>query len=221
MLQAFIAALLVAGTPGKADSRTAETDLLYAMGALLGAHIKPLSLSSRELDVVKRGFADAAAGRKLRLDDPDLEEWGPRVDAFLSKRGNPKIAAQKERGRPVLESEASQPGAVRTPTGLVYRPLREGAGATPARTSTVRVEYQGHLVDGTVFDSSSSHGGPAEFRLDQVIPCWTEGVQRMKAGGKARLVCPSSIAYGDQGRPPQIPAGATLIFDIELLDVRR
>ena len=139
----------------------------------------------------------------------------------MSKRGNPKIAAQKERGRPVLESEASQPGAVRTPTGLVYRPLREGAGATPARTSTVRVEYQGHLVDGTVFDSSSSHGGPAEFRLDQVIPCWTEGVQRMKAGGKARLVCPSSIAYGDQGRPPQIPAGATLIFDIELLDVRR
>jgi len=84
----------------------------------------------------------------------------------------------------------------------------------------VRVHYHGTLTDGTVFDSSVQRGQPAEFPLNQVIPCWTEGVQRMKVGEKARLVCPSEVAYGDRGAPPNIPGGATLIFDVELLSIR-
>jgi FKBP-type peptidyl-prolyl cis-trans isomerase FkpA len=87
-------------------------------------------------------------------------------------------------------------------------------------TSNVKVNYKGTFIDGTEFDSSAKNGQPAEFPLNQVIACWTEGVQKMKVGGKAQLVCPSDIAYGDQGRPPQIPGGATLVFEVELLEVK-
>ncbi|HEX8908988.1 MAG TPA: FKBP-type peptidyl-prolyl cis-trans isomerase, partial [Anaeromyxobacteraceae bacterium] len=91
----------------------------------------------------------------------------------------------------------------------------------PKETDTVKVHYTGTLIDGKVFDSSVKRGQPAEFPLNQVIKCWTEGVAKMKVGGKAKLVCPSSIAYGDEGRPPTIPGGATLVFEVELLDVKK
>jgi len=118
-----------------------------------------------------------------------------------------------------LEKAAAAPGAVRTPSGLVYRELRPGSGPSPKATDEVKVHYRGTLMDGTEFDSSYKRNEPATFPLNQVIPCWTEGVQKMKVGGKAQLVCPSSIAYGDHGSPPEIPGGATLLFEIELLGI--
>jgi FKBP-type peptidyl-prolyl cis-trans isomerase FkpA len=114
-----------------------------------------------------------------------------------------------------LEKAAAAPGAIRTPSGLIYRELRAGTGTSPVSTDTVKVNYKGTLVDGKTFDSSDG----IKFPLNQVIPCWTEGVQKMKVGGKSELVCPSSIAYGDRGSPPSIPGGATLIFEIELLGI--
>jgi FKBP-type peptidyl-prolyl cis-trans isomerase FkpA len=114
-----------------------------------------------------------------------------------------------------LEKAASAPGAIRTPSGLVYRELRAGTGTSPVATDTVKVNYRGTLVDGKKFDSNDG----IKFPLNQVIPCWTEGVQKMKVGGKAELVCPSSIAYGPNGMPPDIPGGATLVFEIELLGI--
>ena len=108
-------------------------------------------------------------------------------------------------------------GAERLPEGIVVVSERRGDGPRPAKSDRVRVKYEGRLVDGSRFDGNDA----AEFRLDQVIPCWTQGVQRMQVGGRARLVCPSASAYGDQGRPPQIPGGATLIFEIELLGIAR
>jgi FKBP-type peptidyl-prolyl cis-trans isomerase FkpA len=119
-----------------------------------------------------------------------------------------------------LNQAASEPGATRTASGLVYRELKPGTGLSPKATDTVTVHYRGTLVDGTEFDSSYKRNEPAEFPLNRVIPCWTEGVQRMKVGGKSRLVCPAGMAYGDQGSPPTIPGGATLIFEIELLGIR-
>jgi FKBP-type peptidyl-prolyl cis-trans isomerase FkpA len=113
---------------------------------------------------------------------------------------------------------AAEPGAVKTDSGLVYREITPGTGASPKATDTVKVNYRGTLVDGTEFDSSYKRNEPAQFPLNGVIRCWTEGVQKMKVGGKSMLVCPSDIAYGDQGRPG-IPGGATLIFEIELLDI--
>jgi len=108
---------------------------------------------------------------------------------------------------------------VKTSSGLVYGELRAGSGATPRPSDVVKVNYRGTLIDGTEFDSSYKRNQPAEFPLDRVVPCWTEGLQRMKVGGKARLVCPSEIAYGEEGSPPLIPGGATLIFEIELLGI--
>ena len=118
-----------------------------------------------------------------------------------------------------LDKAASQPGAVRTESGLVYRELRPGSGGSPQRTDTVTVNYRGTLIDGTEFDSSYKRNEPASFPLSGVIPCWTEGVQKMKVGGKSELVCPASIAYGEAGSPPTIPGGATLVFEVELLRI--
>jgi FKBP-type peptidyl-prolyl cis-trans isomerase FkpA len=107
------------------------------------------------------------------------------------------------------------------PSGLIFQSLKDGTGASPQATSVVRVHYRGTLMDGKEFDSSYSRGQPAEFPLNRVIPCWTEGLQKMKVGAKAKLTCPPAIAYGAAGRPPVIPASATLQFDVELLAIVR
>jgi FKBP-type peptidyl-prolyl cis-trans isomerase FkpA len=120
-----------------------------------------------------------------------------------------------------LDKAAKEPGSIKTSSGLIYTETEAGAGASPTATDTVKVHYRGTLMDGTEFDSSYKRSEPVEFPLNNVIPCWTEGVQRMKPGGKARLVCPANIAYGAEGRPPLIPGGATLIFEIALIDVNR
>ena len=117
-----------------------------------------------------------------------------------------------------LDKAAAEPGAQKTASGLVYRVVTAGSGASPKATDTVKVHYRGTLTSGKQFDSSYG-GPPAEFPLNRVIPCWTEGVQLMKVGGKSTLVCPSTIAYGESGAPPDIPGGATLIFEIELLGI--
>lgn len=114
---------------------------------------------------------------------------------------------------------AKEPGAVVTATGLVYRSLQEGQGASPGATDTVKVHYRGTLPDGREFDSSYKRNEPASFPLDRVIKCWTEGVQRMKVGGKAKLTCPSAIAYGERGAGAVIPPNATLHFEVELLGI--
>jgi FKBP-type peptidyl-prolyl cis-trans isomerase FkpA len=107
-----------------------------------------------------------------------------------------------------------------TPSGLVYRSLREGTGASPSATDVVKVHYRGTFPDGKEFDSSLARGSPAEFALNGVIKCWTEGVQRMKVGGKAKLTCPAAIAYGQRGAGGGlIPPNATLNFEVELLGI--
>jgi FKBP-type peptidyl-prolyl cis-trans isomerase FkpA len=123
-------------------------------------------------------------------------------------------------GAEFAEKAAKEKGAVKTESGLVYRALKEGSGKQPVRSSTVKVNYKGTFVDGKVFDASDRHGGPATFPLNRVIPCWTEGVQRMKVGGKAQLVCPPAIAYGERGAPGAVPPNSTLVFEVELLDVQ-
>lgn len=119
------------------------------------------------------------------------------------------------------QAAQQEPGTVTTPSGLVYRSLKDGTGASPTAADTVKVHYRGTLPNGKEFDSSYKRGEPAEFPLGGVIKCWTEGVQMMKVGGKARLVCPPSIAYGSRGAGGVIPPNATLLFDVELLDIAK
>jgi FKBP-type peptidyl-prolyl cis-trans isomerase FkpA len=118
-----------------------------------------------------------------------------------------------------LAKAAAEPGATKTSSGLIYRELTPGTGGSPHATDTVKVNYRGTLTDGNEFDSSYKRNEPASFPLNRVIPCWTEGVQLMKVGGKSRLTCPAAIAYGEAGSPPVIPPGATLTFEIELLGI--
>jgi len=205
--------------PFAARADASQDDLLYALGALLGHRIANHKFTAHEMELVRKGFTDAAMNRKLRLPDADLDEWGPRVDEMMSRRAKPLVTAVKDQGKAFADAAAKEPGALRLPSGAVIRTLAAGNGRSPLQTSRVKVSYVGKLIDGTVFDSSQSHGGPAQFALNQVISCWTEAVPKMKQGEKARLVCPSAVAYGDQGRPPQIPPGATLVFEIELIAI--
>ena len=120
---------------------------------------------------------------------------------------------------PVTAAAAQEAGAVATASGLVYRSLREGTGASPQATDRVKVHYRGTLPDGKEFDSSYQRNEAIEFRLNGVIKCWTEGVQKMKVGGKSKLTCPPAIAYGERGAGGVIPPNATLIFEVELLGI--
>lgn len=131
----------------------------------------------------------------------------------------PGFAEAPDAGRKYLERAAATEGAAKTASGAIVITLKKGTGAQPTRSSTVKVHYTGKLIDGKVFDSSVERGAPATFPLSRVIPCWTEGVQKMKTGGKARLVCPPETAYGAGGAPPVIPPNAVLEFEIELLSV--
>jgi FKBP-type peptidyl-prolyl cis-trans isomerase FkpA len=194
---------------------TEDQKTVYAIGLSISRSLASLDLSPAELEVLKRALTDAAANKPAI----QLDEWGPKIGPFQQARSARALDKQKALAKTYVDKAAAAPGAVKSDSGLIFRETQAGTGASPQPADTVKVNYRGTLVDGTEFDSSSKHDGPASFQLNHVIPCWTEGVGKMKVGGKATLVCPSSIAYGDSGRPPTIPGGATLIFDIELLDV--
>ena len=121
----------------------------------------------------------------------------------------------------IAPAAMAQAKLVTTASGLVYESIKEGAGESPKATDTVKVHYKGMFLDGKEFDSSYKRGEPTEFPLNRVIPCWTEGVQRMKPGGKAKLTCPASIAYGERGAGGVIPPNTTLNFEVELISVKR
>jgi FKBP-type peptidyl-prolyl cis-trans isomerase FkpA/FKBP-type peptidyl-prolyl cis-trans isomerase FklB len=147
------------------------------------------------------------------------EEYIPKVQALQQARL--KVAQEKSEkaGTEYLAKAAAETGATKTTSGMIIKQTKPGTGASPKAEDQVKVHYEGRLIDGTVFDSSIARGEPATFPLNQVIACWTEGVQTMKVGGKAQFVCPANLAYGDRGSPPKILPGATLVFDVELLDI--
>jgi FKBP-type peptidyl-prolyl cis-trans isomerase FkpA len=127
--------------------------------------------------------------------------------------------ARADAGADYAAKAAQEKGAVKTASGLVFLSLAEGKGPKPTAAATVKVNYEGTFIDGKVFDSSKRNGGPISFPLRRVIPCWTEGVQMIRVGGKARLVCPPGIAYGERGAPGAIPPNSTLVFEVELLEI--
>jgi FKBP-type peptidyl-prolyl cis-trans isomerase FkpA len=203
-----------------AAPETEEQKTLYALGLHLGRGIKVFNLTPAELELVKKGLSDSVAGTKPTV---DLETYGPKLNELAQARMTAGAQIEKTKGKAFAEQAGKEAGATVLPSGIVYKTVEPGTGASPKATDMVKVQYEGKLIDGTVFDSSKTNpqlaGQPAEMPLNGVIPCWTEGVQKMKVGEKAHLVCPSDVAYGDQGRPPTIPGGATLVFDVELVSI--
>ena len=202
----------------KAAAPVLETDeekTVYALGLQVYRSLAQFDLSPAELELIERALADAAAGKPA----VDANQWAPRLQPFGQARSARVAEKQKAASKAYLAKAAAEPGALKTESGLIYMDLQPGTGASPKAADSVKVNYRGTLIDGTEFDSSYKRNQPAQFPLSGVIRCWTEGVQKMKVGGKARLVCPSEIAYGDSGHPPAIPGGATLIFEIELLEI--
>lgn len=209
--------LLMALPAFAVQPQTEDQKTLYALGVHMARQMAVFNLSAEEVEFVKEGMTDAAAGKKL-IAEP--EAYGQNLNALARARTQATAQKQKELSKPYLEKAAAEKGAQKTATGLIYQEIKAGSGAYPKASDTVKVHYAGTLIDGKEFDSSIKRGQPAEFPLGQVIPCWTEGVGKMKVGGKAKLTCPADLAYGDQGRPPIIPGGATLVFEVELLEVK-
>ncbi|MBI2567809.1 MAG: FKBP-type peptidyl-prolyl cis-trans isomerase [Candidatus Schekmanbacteria bacterium] len=196
---------------------TDDQKVLYALGATQAQSIDSFGLSDDEVKSVLQGFTDAALKKPLAV--TELKEYRPKIAQFHRVRMEKRTAKLKEEAQAYLTKAAAESGAKQLPSGLIYSEVKAGEGAAPTPEDTVKVHYHGTLTDGTVFDSSVDRGTPAEFPLKGVIKCWTEGVGMMKVGGKAKLVCPSDIAYGDHGRPPVIPPAATLVFEVELLEI--
>ena len=192
---------------------------MYAFGALIAERtpVKAAGLSKEDLDEVVKGMKDASAGKELAV---KLEEFGPKVEQLLNEKQAQKAEGEKKKGAEFAAKAAKEKGAQKLPSGLVYIETQAGTGKQPVATDTVSVHYKGTLIDGTEFDSSYKRNAPTEFPLNGVIKCWTEGVAKMKVGGKAKLICPSDIAYGDRGAGANIPGGATLVFEVELLAIK-
>jgi FKBP-type peptidyl-prolyl cis-trans isomerase FkpA len=201
-----------------AELKTEEDKTLYALGSALGRNIASFDLTEAELEKVKAGITDAALHKDAKL---EVASYFPKIQELQNTRVAAASALEKKAGDEFLIKAASEKGAEKTASGLVYSVITEGTGPSPQATDTVKVHYHGTLTNGKVFDSSVDRKQPATFPLNGVIPCWTEGVQKMKVGGKSRLVCPASIAYGDRGAPPDIKPGATLVFEVQLLDIQK
>jgi FKBP-type peptidyl-prolyl cis-trans isomerase FkpA len=211
-------ALLALPASASDEPRTEEQKTLYAVGLAVSRELGVFNLSPAELEFVKRGIGDGVTGKKTAV---KLDDYNQKIQELANSRR--KVTGEKAAasGKEFLDKAAQEKGAVKTASGLVYLSLQEGTGASPGEKDTVKVNYRGTLTSGTEFDASARHGGPAEFPLNGVIKCWTEGVAMMKVGGKAKLVCPPAIAYGERGAGGSIPPNATLVFEVDLLEVKK
>jgi FKBP-type peptidyl-prolyl cis-trans isomerase FkpA len=195
--------------------QTDEDKTLYALGVIMARNLRDFSLTAKEAVQVRAGFAAALNGGKPAL-EPDA--YMQQLNTLHTARVAASSGKAKAEGKAARDKAAKLPGAETLPSGVVMSTLQAGTGASPKATDTVKVNYEGRFLDNSVFDSSVQRGQPVSFPLNGVVPCWTEALQHMKIGGKSRVWCPSDVAYGDSGRGP-IPGGATLVFEIELLEI--
>jgi FKBP-type peptidyl-prolyl cis-trans isomerase FkpA/FKBP-type peptidyl-prolyl cis-trans isomerase FklB len=213
-----IALSLLTAAPAAAAGPVLTTEdqkTVYALGLGVAQNLEQFTLSAAELDLVLAGIRDGLGG-KAQLDPM---AYRPKIQQLAQARSQAIAEAEKKEATAFLEKLAKEKGAETTASGMIFIPMKAGSGAAPKATDTVKVHYKGTLRDGSAFDSSTERGQPATFPLNRVIPCWTEGLQKLQVGGKAKLGCPSSIAYGDRGAPPKIKPGAALLFEVELLAI--
>jgi FKBP-type peptidyl-prolyl cis-trans isomerase FkpA len=216
---ALACVLIVPGFARAGELQTEDQKTFYALGIAVGSNLAAFNLSEEELGFVEQGIADQVLGRPAKV---DARAYQAQVRTLGQTRQVALAEKEKAAGQTFRDAAEKEAGVAKTESGLLYKELQAGTGdASPQATDSVKVHYHGTTIDGTVFDSSVERGEPATFPLSGVINCWTEGVQKMKVGGKARLICPPEIAYGDRGSPPRIMPGATLIFEVELFEIAK
>ena len=215
-----LATLLCLGTTGAfaaaPEPTTDEQKTLYALGLAINQSLNNFTLSETEFEIVKSGLTDGFLKRPPKV---DLKSYGVKISQLQEARASVIAEAEKKAGAAYLAKIAAESGTKKTESGAIVKTIKEGIGVTPKATDMVKVYYQGTLIDGTLFDDSVKPGEPATLRVHEMSKCWVEGIQQIKVGGKSRLICPSSLAYRDKGLPPLIKPGATLVFDIELLEI--
>ena len=201
--------------PGATSSTADMNKASYSIGLQFGTQMKRAHLDSKNISLaeIQRGIREGLAGKEFGREDMEaIQSYVTGIQEKVADENHAKATK-------FLAENAKKPGVQTTSSGLQYKVLQPGSGTPPKRTDTVSVNYTGRLLDGTEFDGTDKHGGqPASFPLNGVIPCWTEGLQQMEVGGKAKLYCPPNTAYGDAQAGP-IPPGSLLVFDVELLEV--
>lgn len=220
---AILAALVLGSVNAKAQElETNEERISYTIGMDIGQSLGEQDMTL-DIDLLVAGLRAAYAGEETLLTQEEAlaerEAFMQRRQAELAEAMNRQASANEAEGAAFLSENAQKEGIQVTESGLQYRVVEPGDGASPAATDRVTVHYRGTLINGTEFDSSYARGEPATFGLNQVIPGWTEGVQLMKEGATYQFFIPSDLAYGPDGRPG-IPPNATLIFDVELIEVQ-
>ena len=198
--------------------------LSYALGIGIGSQLAGMGAKELNIDDFAQAIKDVISGSELKVDNAEAQTL---VQNFFQEQEAKQQAAAAEAGKAAkaageafLAENGKKDGVVTLPSGLQYQVLKEGDGKKPSATDQVVCHYEGTLIDGTIFDSSYKRNEPATFGLNQVIPGWTEGVQLMQEGAKYRFFIPYKLAYGERGAGAQIPPFATLVFDVELIEVK-
>lgn len=209
--------------PLRAASQQLDTEdqkTVYTLGWAVARNLKSFDLSPDEVKILAAGLTAGLTGQKPAV---DLATYEPKLDSLAQSRNAVRTKRERDASAVFLKTAGAESGAKTTKSGLVYRELKAGSGDKPTPKDKVKVHYVGKLRDGTIFDSSVARGQPADFPLGQMIPCWQEGLQLMKQGGKSLITCPADLAYGDKGVPPgtgdRIPPGAALQFEVDLLAI--
>lgn len=217
LLLALVGAMAFGCSKGK-DPKTEEEKTFYSIGTMFGSRLTQLNMTDAEIDSLTAGLRDAAKGEKQKVDPMAYQQ---KIQDMFKTRMEKQAVDIKKKGSEFIDNFVKKEGATKTASGLAYKTITEGTGATPKETDIVKVHYHGTLTDGTVFDSSVERKQEVSFPLNRVIRGWTEGLQLMKVGGKSKFVIPSELAYGDAGAPPKIAGGATLVFEVELLGIEK
>jgi FKBP-type peptidyl-prolyl cis-trans isomerase len=220
-LPSVITAVALLSTSMIADSaiKTTEQQISYTIGTTIAKQLV-ITKSDIDLDAVKLGMQDVFSDNKLKLTLKEMQEVMGVYQQKVTKIQMEKLEEQKKANLAFLEANKKKDGVITLPSGLQYKVIKSGSGKVfPKATDTVSTHYHGTLIDGKVFDSSVDRGEPVSFPVNRVIKGWTEALQKMKVGDKWQLVIPSNLAYGNRGTPPNIGPGATLIFDVELLEI--
>lgn len=215
---ALLASALLALPAAAADEIPLDTErdkALYAIGVFMGRNFRQFDLSEAEFERVAAGVRDAALNRQIRA---SVIEYQGEIEVIQNERRQRALDRDAQLSADYLAQVAAEAGVERSESGLLFQSRSAGEGEVPGPRDRVVVHYEGRLRDGTVFDSTHVRGAPAVFPLDGVIACWTEGLQRMRPGGNARIVCPAALAYG-QSPPPGVPVNAPLSFEVELLRI--